>query len=388
MISRLLPLCCIVVLGGCTIAQSVSNYISGGEDNAEPPAPLVEFRQKLNVITLWSKNTGRGADNQYLKLAPVIVNQRLYIASSDGELSAIDATNGQSIWSFDTDINITGGPGFGENTILVGTDEGEVVSYTADSGKEIWRAQVSSEILSPPQRAEGIVIVRTLDGKLFALNGDDGKRLWIYDRTVPSLTLRGTSTPVINNGVVIAGFDGGRLAALELHTGKLMWEARIATAKGRSELDRMVDIDSEPLIIEGVIYVTSFQGNMTAVQLETGRILWTRDISSYAGFSADEKNIYVTDANSYIWAFDRFSGTSVWKQEKLKSRAITAPASIGDYIVVGDFEGYLHWMSKFSGDFVARTKLSNKRIIVAPVVVGKLLYAVGSRGKLVAYSYR
>ncbi|MCZ6525341.1 MAG: outer membrane protein assembly factor BamB [Gammaproteobacteria bacterium] len=388
MINRLLFLCCIVMLGGCTVTQSISNYISGGDDNAEPPAPLVEFKQRLNVIKLWSRNTGSGAGKQYLKLAPIIANQQLYIASSDGDLSAIDATNGQAVWSFDTDINITGGPGFGENTILVGNDEGEVVSYAADSGKEIWRAKVSSEILSAPQRAEGIVIVRTLDGKLFALDGDNGKRLWIYDRTVPSLTLRGTSTPIINNGVVIAGFDGGRLAALELRTGRLMWEARITTAKGRSELDRMVDIDSEPLIIEGVIYVVSFQGNMAAVQLETGRILWTRDISSYAGFGADEKYIYVTDDSSHIWAFDRFSGNTMWKQEKLQSRTITAPASIGDYIVVGDFEGYLHWMSKSSGNFVARTNLSNKRIIVAPVVVGKVLYAVGSSGKLVAYSYR
>ncbi len=387
MTNRILALLPMFMLYGCTAVQSVGEYFKSSDNNVEAPAPLVEFKQRLNVVKIWSKNTGSGTDEQYLKLIPIFANQRLFIADTKGRLRAMDATNGRSVWSFDADIKITGGLGYGENTILVGTSEGEVISYSSDSGKEMWRAVVSSEILSPPQKAENIVIVRTIDGKIFALDGDNGKRLWIYDRTVPSLTLRGTSTPVINNGVVIAGFDGGRLAALELRTGRLIWEARIATARGRSELDRMVDIDSEPLIVDGVIYVAAFQGHVAAVQIETGRILWTRDTSSYAGIGADDKNLYITDENSHIWTFDRFTGTSVWKQEKLQARAVTAPTTIGDYIVVGDIEGYLHWMDKLSGNFVARTRLSKKRIIVAPIVVGKFLYAYSSDGTLVAYSY-
>ncbi|MFQ5659994.1 MAG: outer membrane protein assembly factor BamB [Gammaproteobacteria bacterium] len=377
----------VMMVTGCSVVNSVSNYFAS-EDNAEPPAPLITFRQQLSVVKLWSKKTGSGTDKQYLKLAPIIARQRLYIADADGRLKAMDAINGGSIWSLDTDINITGGPGFGENTTLVGGNEGDVIAYNSDSGKKIWESTVSSEILSPPQRSENVVIVRTIDGKVFALNGTDGERLWIYDRSVPALTLRGTATPVITDGVVIAGFDGGRLAALELHTGKLLWETRITTARGSSELERMVDIDSTPLVIDGVIYVATFQGHVAAVQLETGRILWTRDISSYAGLAVDTKYIYVTDDDSHIQAYDRFTGTSLWKQKKLHARNVTAPAGIGDYLVVGDLEGYLHWMSKASGKFVARTRVSDERIIVSPITAGKFLYAYCSDGTLAAYTYR
>ena len=388
MIPRILLVVLLTSLSACGVTDKFSEYLKGDSDNAEPPAELIEFRQRLNVIELWSRNIGSGTDNQYLKLAPVVFNQRLYIADADGEIEALDATNGKKVWSIDADTRITGGPGFGENTVLVGTDEGETISFSAIDGKEQWRATVTSEILSAPQKAHNTVIVRTGDGKVFGLSGKRGKRLWIYDRTVPSLTLRGTSTPVIDGDLVVAGFDGGKMAALDVRTGKLIWEASVATARGRSELERMVDIDSTPLIVDGVIYIATFQGHLSAMQVETGRVLWDRDISSHAGFDADQQNIYVTGDKSHIWAFDRFTSTSLWKQEKLHLRGITAPSSIGDFIVVGDFEGYLHWMSKSSGKFVARSRLCKDPIITAPLVVGKIMYSFCSDGSLTAFSYR
>ncbi len=370
-------------MAGCGVADFFRD-----KDNAEQPAPLVDFQPTLEVTEIWSKNIASGTDEQYLKLAPLIAGQRLYIVDNDGDVRAMDAGNGRKIWSRDADIKITGGPGYGENTILIGSNEGIVVSYEADSGTEMWRTAVSSEILSPPLRSQDIVIVRTIDGKIFGLNGDDGSRLWIYDRSTPPLSLRGTSAPVIVDGVLIAGFDGGKLVVLELKTGKLIWEVRIATARGRSELERMVDIDSEPLVINGVVYVATFQGNIAAVEIETARILWTREISSYAGFCADSGNLYITDDKSHIWAFDRYTGASLWKQDKLQARAATGPACIGEYIVVGDLEGYLHWISASSGEFAARTRLDNERIITAPIVVEDTLYAYDSDGSVGAYKYQ
>ena len=377
----------LLLCAGCGVTDTVSRYITGGKDNAEPPSPLVAFQTRLKVIELWTKDTG-GVDEQYLKLAPVVSGQRLFIADPDGEIEAFDATNGSSLWSTDVDERITGGPGSGENVVLAGTGEGQTISMGADNGKVQWRAQLSSEILSPPQKRDGVVVVRTNDGKIFGLEGTRGRRLWIYDRSVPALTLRGTSAPVIDSGVVVAGFDAGRLAALELKTGRLLWETTIATARGRSELERMVDIDSDPLIFDGIIYVASFQGQLAAVQMDSGRILWTRDVSSYSGFSVDSDYLYLSDEDSHIWAFDRFTGTTIWRQEKLHARAITGPAWIGDYIVVGDLEGYLHWMDKRTGEFVARIRMSDERIIAKPVVVGKVLYAYCSDGTLASYTYR
>jgi outer membrane protein assembly factor BamB len=386
--TRLALICCILLCAGCGVTDTVSRYVTGGKDNTEPPSPLVEFQSRLNVIELWSASVGGGAAEQYLKLAPVFAKQRLYVAGSDGRVEARDATNGARLWSADVDERITGGPGFGENTVLVGTGEGGVIALDGESGRELWRSTVSSEVLSPPLKSEGIVVVRTNDGKVFGLNGTDGKQLWIYDRTVPSLTLRGTSAPVITAGIVVAGFDAGRLAALDLRTGRLLWEVSVATARGRSELERMVDIDSDPLIVDDVVYVTTFQGQLAAVQLEGGRILWSRQISSYAGFTADESYIYLTDDSSHVWMFDRYSGTMVWTNEQLHARAATGPASIGNFAVVGDLEGYLHWLHKTDGSFVARTRLSDNRIIVQPIVAGKVLYAYATDGSLAAYTFR
>ena len=394
-----------VILSGCAATERVTSYFKGGSDNAEPPNPLVEFRPLINVIELWKKNNGVGTDEQYLKLAPVIVNQRLYIVDSAGSIGAMDATNGKRLWqrkidaseSIDGesgwlrgggDIHITGGPGYGDNTLMVGSLEGEVISLSAENGSELWRTRVSSEVLSAPQRASDIVIVRTIDGKVFGIDGDKGRRLWIYDRTVPPLTLRGTSTPAIDSGIVVAGFDGGKMAALDVRTGKLLWETSISAARGRSELERMVDIDSEPMIVDGTVYIATFQGHVAAVQLETGRILWSSDLSSYAGFSADEQNIYVSDEDSHVWALDRFSGSVLWEQDNLHARATTAPAAIGDQIVVGDLEGYLHWISKKTGEFTARERLCKDPVIAKPIVVGKIVYAYCSDGRLAAYTYR
>jgi outer membrane protein assembly factor BamB len=403
MMYRIILLLSLCMLGACSTAKKVADFLKIEDDNSEPPAPLVMFTQGLNVIELWSENTGSGTHKRYLRLTPSIANQRLYVVDTNGRIECLDAVNGGTVWtremrhiatsrfkfwSKDESETVTAGPGYGENTIMIGTSEGRVIAYSADQGRELWSATVSSEILSAPQRQNNIVIVRTLDGKIFALDGASGKSLWNHDRTVPNLTLRGTSDPVIYGGVVIAGSDGGHLAALDLTTGRLLWETVITESRGSTDLERMVDIDSTPVILNGIIYVATYRGDLVALQLETGREMWRRNISTYAGFSADDTNIYVTDEESHLWALERYTGNSVWKQEKLHARAATAASVIGEYVVVGDFEGYLHWLNKNTGEFVARTRVNNDRIIVKPLVLGKFLYAYSSNGTLSAYTYR
>ena len=388
MFPRALLFLTLLVQAGCGTMKSVNQYFTGGVDNTEPPTPLTAFPQRLQVIEVWSRNVGKGTDEQYLKLAPAIYENHVYIADSKGYLSALDAVTGKDVWRTDTDQPITGGPGTGDDLILFGTKEAEIFAYAAADGQFLWQARVSSEVLAAPQAEDNFVVVRTIDGKLFGLNAETGARLWNYDRTVPALTLRGTSAPIIHDGLVITGFDGGKLAALELNSGRLLWETPISESSGRSELDRMVDIDSEPVILDGVIYVATFQGNIAAVELETGRMQWNRDISSYAGLGVDSKHVYVTDDESNVWALDRTSGASVWKQELLKARAVTAPTSIGNYVVVGDLEGYLHWMDSETGDFIARHQFTKDRIIAPPVASHDILYAYSSNGALGAFTYQ
>ncbi len=375
----------LVLLSGCGTKNYVKNLF-GGEDNTDPPTPLVEIETLAEIIKLWSKDTGKGSTKQFLKLTPSHIQGKVFVADVRGNLLAIDATSGNILWENDADLSITGGPGSSETLTMIGSEEGDVLAYASESGDFLWQAKVSSEVLAAPQEAYGIVVVRTIDGKIYGLDAHDGSRLWIYDRTVPALTLRGTSNPVITGDVVIAGFDGGRLAAIELHTGKLIWETSVSLGSGSSQLERMVDIDSDPVIIGNDIYVATFQGRLASVALENGRITWTRDISSYAGLTSDGKNIYITDDQSHVWALERSSGNSVWKQENLFARQVTAPATIGDLVVVGDLEGYLHWMDKSNGQFVARTQVSKNPILAPPVAVEDIIYAYSSDGTLGAYT--
>lgn len=374
---------------GCSSTQKVVESIfASDDDNSEPPTPLVDIVATADLNQIWSENIGKGTDELFIKLTPVVMGEHVFIADTRGEIVALFADSGKNVWENDSDLPITGGPGADENLVLVGTSEGDVLALASESGEEAWRTKVSSEILSPPRESDGVVIVRTIDGKIFALDAATGDRLWIYDRTVPNLTLRGTSTPIIANGLVIAGFDGGRLTALELKTGKLIWEAKVAIPRGRSQLERMVDIDSQPLILDDSIYVTTYQANVSSLSLDTGQVLWQRDISSHSELSADAEHLYVTDYLGNIWALDRFSGSSVWKQEKLAHRKVTGPAILGDKIIVGDLEGYLHWLDKETGDFAARVEVEDDPILTKPIVANGMLFAYSSGGKLAAYTYK
>ena len=386
MISRYLTICGLaVLLTGCG-AGSWFSKIGGSQDNVDPPVPLVAIETQAELIKLWSLSVGKGADKHFLKLLPGFAQGRVFVADRSGNLVSADAVSGEILWRTQIGSPVTSGVGICDDLALVGTEEGGVLAYSSATGKPLWRAQVSSEVLAPPRGAEGVVIVRTLDGRVFGLDADNGERLWSYQRTVPALTLRGTSAPVISGEVVIVGFDGGRISSLELLTGKLLWETSVSLGSGRSQLERMADIDFAPVVIANDIYVATFQGQLASIALESGRIIWNRDISSHAGLTSDGANIYVTDDQSYVWALQRDNGRVLWKQENLYARQASAPATVGDLVVVGDFEGYLHWMDKNSGQFVARTRASKQAILTAPIVVQDIAYIYGSDGTLSAYT--
>jgi outer membrane protein assembly factor BamB len=355
------------------------------KDNTEQPAPLVEFTPTLTLKTLWTANVGSNIKHGRFKLAPVFHEGKVFAASPRGQVTALDFNDGKPVWRHQLDLTISGGPGIGENLVLVGSNKGEVVALSETDGSERWRVKVSSEVLAAPRVSEGVIVVRTVDGKLVGLDSQkQGERLWVYERTVPLLALRGTGTPVIVKGRIIAGFDNGKLAALDLHTGKLLWEATVAVSQGRTELERMVDIDADPIVVDNIIYVTSYQGRTVAIDLERGQLLWKHEVSSYAGLGVDIDNLYVSDTKSYLWALKRDSGASFWKQEKLQARNITAPVTIGNYVVVGDLEGYLHWMRRDDGQLVARYSIGHNSILVPPLAVENTLIACTTEGEIVA----
>jgi len=366
-------------LAGCGISERMTGLFSS-EDTATPPAELVEFEPRARVVERWRVGVG-GTEEHYLKLAPVVVDDRVFAASRDGDLAAHALADGKRLWRVDTDRTITGGPGVGEGLAVIGTKEGRVLAYDVETGEEVWRKRVSSEVLATPAVGAGTVVVHTGDGKLYALEAANGARRWVYDREVPLLSLRGTGPPRIENGTIYVGLDNGRIAALDPATGQSTWELRVALPTGRSDLERIVDIDSELLIDGGTVFAASYQGKVAAISAYEGQIYWTRDISSHAGVALSDRAVFVSDEFGHVWAVERDSGISIWKQDALTARQVSSPGYWNGTAVVADLEGYVHFMDAESGEFIARRQVGDERILVAPVATeaGLLIYSTDGR---------
>lgn len=350
----------------------------------DPPAPLPVLQSELPIHTLWRTQVGSGSAGQRVTLRPVFADDTLYVADRDGKVDAIDRRDGKHIWERSTGLEITGALGLGDQQLLVGTPNGEVVALSAADGTERWRSQVSSEIITPPQMAQGVVVAHCVDGNVYGLDAATGERKWFYQQRVPALSLRGAGMPIIADGSVYVGFASGKLAALEIDTGRLLWESAVAVPRGRTELDRMVDVDARPVFNNGTLFVAAYQGRVAAVASTTGVLLWARDISAYQPVSLAGDRLFVTDAHGHVWALGRDNGVALWKQEKLQARGLTAPVVFGDYLVVGDFEGYLHFLSVSDGRIVGRIQIDSDGLLEAPLVIDGVLYAYGEGGVLAA----
>jgi len=379
-------LLCVLPLTGCSTLSSLYSDTFSDNEETDPPAPLASLEQAIPLKQLWSTRIGVGTDGHFVKLEPAVYGRQLLAADRRGRVTALDAETGKTLWQVDTGTRITAGPGAGEGLALIATSDAEVLALDIETGELAWRTEVSSEVLAVPRIDLGIVVIQSADGKVAGLDAADGHKLWIYDRTVPVLTLRGTSTPAVEHGLVVAGFANGKVVAISADKGFVVWETSVAIPQGRSELERMVDVDADPVIAGNTVFVTTYQGRIAVIDLGNGDLGWTRDMSSHAGLGVDFAQVYVTDDQSHVWALSRENGASVWKQDKLHGRSLTAPVPFGDYVAVGDYEGYLHLLSRYDGHIAARAQVDSKGIQARPLVLGDVLYVYGSSGTLAAYT--
>jgi len=375
-----------LLLAGCSTLGDWSESILGGEDNADPPAPLVEIENPIPLKKLWNTSVGVGNDKQFINLVPAADESQIFVADRKGQVVAFDLETGKKNWSVKTETAIAAGPGVGEGLVLVGTSDAEVLALSAIDGTLLWKAEVSSEVLSVPRIDLDKVIVQTADGNVSALDAGDGHEVWIHDRSIPVLTLRGTSSPAVQHGLVVVGYANGKLGALSAEKGFDVWETSITIPKGSSEIDRMVDIDGDPIIVGAAVYVTTYQGHIAVVDLQNGDPGWTRDMSSNVGLGVDFSQVYVTDDQSHVWALSRSSGATEWKVEDMVNRQLTAPEPFEDYILVGDVEGYVHLLSRYDGRVAARVKVDSSGINSKPLAKNGVFYVYGNSGKLAAYT--
>jgi outer membrane protein assembly factor BamB len=356
------------------------------DTTADPPAELVDIKPTLKVQRLWSENVGGGGEVLRLTLGVAGSGDTVYAASRDGEVRALDAATGKKRWQTDTHLELSAGPGVGSGLVVVGTSDGDLAALDAATGKQRWKSRIAGEILAPPLLDGDHVVVRSVEGRLRSLSTTTGKEDWMVEDVVPRLSLRGTATPVaVGSDTVVCGFDTGKVMAVTLAKGEILWQTQLSTPHGRTELERLSDVDSAVVVSGKDVYAVGYQGRVAMMALDSGQVWWSRDMSSYRGLAIDDDQVYVSTSDGNVVALRRSDGTVVWQQKGLARRGLSAPAVDGNAIVVGDFEGYLHWLDRSSGRFVAREHPGSERIAATPLVMGGRVFVIDEGGHLKAY---
>ena len=344
------------------------------------------FKSLVDVKIVWKKKIGTGLDD--LRMEPSIDSQSIYITDYTGSLYALNMLNGKRLWSLkDKGTEYTTSPGIGPDLVLVGTGDGRVIARSKESGILKWVAKLPSEILAKPLEGYNQIIVRSNDGSVYALDKETGQEIWNYQKTAPKLSVRGNSNPLLVDDSVIIGWDDGRMTALDLDTGKVIWNATVAVPTGQTDLERLVDIDGDPVLDGADIYVCSYGSGVASVSSLDGKINWTREISSRYSPAVGDQNIYVVDDKSVIWAFDKITGNSVWRKNDFERRSISAPLIYKNILIVGDFDGYTHWLDTETGNQVFRKKIANEAIVARGVTDNSAIVLTAKNGKTTALEF-
>lgn len=381
MMRRLILLILLVALTGCATSKRVLNLVRKEKD-PDPPAQLLRSVPSGRGQLAWQAHIGDGYRTTGRGLRPAVQDDWLYVADAKGIVQARRLRDGQRRWEVQLRKPLSAGPGLGNGKLFLAGGDGEIMALSAENGRQIWKAQLSGEILVPPAVARGVVAVHSNDGSLTGLDIETGAVRWTYQRVNPTLSVRGAGAPQIVGDLVVDGLSG-RLTAVSIRDGDVAWEANIAIPRGRSEVERLVDLDCDPLVLDDTVYTTSYQGGMAAIDGRRGDILWQRaEISSYQPMAADNHFLYVTDLKSHVWGVEQRNGAAIWRQEQLHQRKLSAPVVYRDQVVVGDFQGYLHFLAPDDGRQLRRVRLADEAIRVPPLVVDDLLIVYGEKGTL------
>lgn len=358
------------------------------KSNIEPPAELKAFEPQAKLRLLWQANTSYAFNRSRIKLSPLIRGDKLFTAEINKSVSALSIKTGKTLWKQYLPKKLMAGMGGNEQLLFVASADGDIYALRQDTGEVAWTRKVTTEVVAPPAATATLLVVRSIDSAVTGFDPATGQEKWRYTHNTPALTLRGTSSPVIIGGGVLVGFDDGRLVALRESDGKLFWETTVSPPRGRSEIERLNDIDAEILTTDDAIYVASYQGKLSRLSPSRGRALWSQDISTHAGFSIQENMLYVTDENSEILGIDTQSGRILWKQDKLRARLMTAPVPVDAFLALGDLQGYLHLLSRSDGAIAGRVKASDLPFLTRPLVQDNRIYLFDRDGVLFVYEVK
>lgn len=365
----------LLALTGCSTLESMNPFASSGPKMAE----LQPINMTVDARVVWRESVGK---SDVYAFTPAVVGSSVFAASKDGTLLRID--DGKLVWKIDVGQALSGGVAADQGMVVVGSPKGDVLAFASSDGKSLWKAKATSEILSPPVLGEGLVVVRSGDNRLAAYDALEGKRKWIYQRPTPALSLRVTAPPIIDGKVVFAGFPGGKLIAVSTANGAAVWDGTVALPKGSTELDRVADITSSPVISGRTICAVAFQGRVACFDLGNGNLIWARDMSSSVGLAIDARHLYVTDDRGSVHALDMASGASIWKQDKLSLRRVTAPVARRGLVAIADVQGVVHFLGREDGSFVSRLMTDGSPVVAPLQLLGGNFLIQTSKGGIFA----
>ncbi|WP_407354606.1 outer membrane protein assembly factor BamB [Luteimonas sp. R10] len=377
-------LLCAVAVSGCS---TIRGWFDGDDDevNTTDPAELTDFTPSVSVSRIWTAAAGKGEKRIGAGQAPAVVDGRVYAAAIEGGVRAFDLQSGATLWHHESDLRLSGGPGAGDGLVVAGGLEGDVLALDAEDGSERWRAKVGNEVIAAPAIGQGVVIVRSNDGRVTAFDAASGERRWFWVRDLPPLTVRGNDAPVLGPGYVFVGNDDGTVVALGLADGRPIWEQAVGQPDGRTDLERMADVDGRPVLDDAILYASSYKQQTMAIEAPSGRPLWSSDRGGAGRIGLAPDRLVVADSAGTVWALDKNSGSALWQQNVLARRNLGSAAVQDGHAVVGDFEGYLHWLKLDNGELAARTRAGRAAIKGAPVVADGILVVQNIKGDLSAY---
>ncbi|RYY76109.1 MAG: outer membrane protein assembly factor BamB [Gammaproteobacteria bacterium] len=390
-------LLCAILMSGCSIFA---------KKTGQEPMELESFKATAKLKEVWSRGVGNGQGVGLTQLTPVIDGEKIYTVDHEGIVTALNNKSGKKLWSKkvtknftgltgsvvyafkEKDLNpgITGGIGYADGHLYIGNYAGELIALSATDGKEMWRKQLKGEISSVPQSNGQVVAVQTMNGKLFVVDAKTGEDKWFFENPPPVLTLRGSAAPLVTDNAIYAGFANGRLMAFNPANGLILWEQRMASPKGRSELDRMVDIHASPLLKDGILFVGTYQGRIAAAARGTGASVWGIDGSTSENLSASDDKLFVSQSDGKVTALSLTSGEQIWQNDKLLRRRLGGPQVFGDYVAVVDYKGYMHVLNQSNGEFAARDRVDRSGVRAPMLTDGKILYVYGNGGDLMAFT--
>jgi len=373
-----------VALAGCS---TMKGWFGGKHAADKPlkPAELADITPTVTVTKLWSANAGKGEGRIGVRQGPGIADGHVYAAAIKGGVRAFDLQTGAALWHFDSDLPLSGGPGAGDGLVVVGSLEGDVVALDAATGAQKWTAKVSNEVIAAPVIGQGMVFVRSNDGRVTAFDAASGERRWFWNHELLNLTVRGNDAPALGPGYLFVGNDDGTMSALAIADGRPLWEQTVAAAEGRSDLDRMADVDGMPVLDGTTLYASSYKRQTVAIDGPNGRPLWSSDHGGSNRLGASADRVVAADPAGTVWGLDKSSGSVMWQQPALARRNLSGVAIQGDYAVVGDYDGYLHWLNLTDGAFAARMRAGRDAVRAAPVVADGVLVVQTIDGGLSAY---